>query len=124
MRFDTGNDFTSEDAPFEPATAAPATDPGDESGNIVRQYLQHIGKVPLLKPAQERELCARIEGAEHELAAALLVNGDARRRCTELFEALRAKQVDIDDVMQSRDAGPGCSAPECPRRTVISLSQP
>jgi RNA polymerase primary sigma factor len=106
MRSDTVTDFTSDDAPFAPAPAAPATDAGDESGNIVRQYLKHIGTVPLLKPAQERELCARIEAAEHELAAALLVNGDARRRCTELFEALRAKQVDIDDVMQSRDGRP------------------
>ena len=105
MRSDTGNHFTSEDAPFEPTTA-PATEAGDESGNIVRQYLKHIGTVPLLKPAQERELCARIESAEHELAAALLVNADARRCCTELFEALRAKQVDIDDVMQSRDGRP------------------
>ena len=106
MRPDSGNDFQEGDAPYEPVTP-PAANAGDESGaDIIRQYLQQIGKVPLLKAPQERELCARIESAQHELAAALLVDAGTRRRLTELFDAVRARQMDIDSVMQSRDGRP------------------
>jgi RNA polymerase primary sigma factor len=73
---------------------------------IVRQYLQQIGKVPLLKPAEERELCARIEAAQHELAAALLVDEETRRRVGEALDAVHAKRLAIDEVMQSRDGRP------------------
>ena len=106
MRPDSGNDFPEGYPLYEPVTP-PAANAGDESGaDIIRQYLQQIGKVPLLKPAQERELCARIEAAQHELAAALLVDAETRRRLTELYDAVRARQLDIDDVMQSRDGRP------------------
>jgi RNA polymerase sigma factor (sigma-70 family) len=106
MRPDSGNDFQEGDAPYEPVPP-PAANAGDESGaDIIRQYLQQIGRVPLLKAPQERELCARIEAAQHELAAALLVDAGTRRRLTELFDAVRARQTDIDSVMQSRDGRP------------------
>jgi RNA polymerase primary sigma factor len=106
MRPDSGNDFPDGDPLYEPA-ADPAAAAGDEAGaDIIRQYLQQMGKVPLLKPAQERELCARIEAAQHELAAALLVHRETRQHLGELLDAVQAKTADIEDVMQSREGRP------------------
>ena len=76
------------DVPQVPATVS--HDAGGDS-NSIRQYLQEIGRVPLLKPAEERALCAQIEAAQHGLAAALLVDRDTRRH---LHAALRAARKD------------------------------
>jgi RNA polymerase primary sigma factor len=74
--------------------------------DIVRQYLQQIGKVRLLKPAEERELCARIEAAQHALAAALLANPDTRHQVEALFDAVRAERMDVDELLRSPDGRP------------------
>ena len=74
--------------------------------DIVRHYLQQIGKVPLLKAAEERELCARIEAAQHALAAALVADPETRRQMAELFDAVRSKRVAADELLESRDGRP------------------
>jgi RNA polymerase primary sigma factor len=74
--------------------------------DIVRQYLQQIGKVPLLKPAEERDLCARIEAAQHALAAALLAEPDTRNRLQELFDAVRTRRVPVGELLESPDGRP------------------
>jgi RNA polymerase primary sigma factor len=80
---------------------------GDPDGSdIVRHYLQQIGKVPLLKAAGERQLCAQIEAAQHALAAALLAAPETRRRMDELFDAVRGKRLRVDELLESRDGRP------------------
>lgn len=74
--------------------------------DIVRHYLQQIGKVPLLKAAEERDLCARIEAAQHELAAALLANPETRHRMDELFDAVRRRRVQVDGLLALPDGRP------------------
>jgi len=61
-----------DDQPLPPLPGLPPPEAVADSGSI-RRYLQEIGKVPLLKPAEERSLCARIEAAHQHLAAALQV---------------------------------------------------
>jgi hypothetical protein len=41
--------------------------------------------------------------AQHELAAALLVDGATQHRLSELLDAVLARRANIDEVMQSRD---------------------
>ena len=83
----------------------PAADEADAS-DIVRQYLQQIGRVPLLKPAEERALCARIEEVQHQLAAALLVAPFTRQQLVERFGAAGARPGAIDEFLESRDGRP------------------
>jgi RNA polymerase sigma factor (sigma-70 family) len=81
--------------------------PGDPYGSdIVRRYLQQIGKTALLNPAEERDLCVRIEAAQQELAAALLAGPETRQRMDELFEAVRSKHLPVDELLASRDGRP------------------
>lgn len=77
-----------------------------DSSDIVRHYLQQIGRVPLLKATEERALCARIEEAEHELAAALLVHPASREYLLDLLNAARRHRGEVDALMQSRDGRP------------------
>ena len=74
--------------------------------DIVRHYLQQIGKVPLLKAAEERDLCARIETAQHALAAALLAEPETRHRLEELFDAVRTRRAQVDELLESPDGQP------------------
>ena len=74
--------------------------------DIVRQYLRQIGKVPLLKAADERALCARIEEAQQRLAAALLVAPFSRTGLVELFAAARNDRGALDNLMESPDGRP------------------
>jgi RNA polymerase primary sigma factor len=73
--------------------------------NSVRRYLQQIARVPLLKPAEERALCARIESVHHELAAALLIYPETR---PQLVDAVAAPgdPSRVAEVMESRDGRP------------------
>ncbi len=99
---DRGIESATYDVLHEPVVASLGAEV-HEDPNIIRTYLQQIGKVPLLNPAQERDLCARIEAAQDELAAALLVDGETRRRVEELFDAVRTKRTAIDELMASRE---------------------
>jgi len=76
------------------------------SSDIVRRYLQQIGKTALLKAPEERELCVRIEAAQQELAAALLAGPETRQRMDELFDAVRSKRLPVDELLASRDGRP------------------
>jgi RNA polymerase primary sigma factor len=71
-----------EDAFADDAPEAVALKPGTESGvgDLVRLYLQRIGKIPLLKPAQEGELAQKIAagGPAGERAKAKLTEANLR----------------------------------------------
>jgi RNA polymerase primary sigma factor len=77
-----------------------------DGGDITRRYLQQIGRVPLLNAAAERALCARIEAAQHELAAALLAYPETRHRLEALFESVRRGRLPVNELLQPRDGRP------------------
>src|SRR5688572_13344739 len=88
----------------DPHVGARRKSDGGEAGvNLIRHYLQQIGKVRLLTAADERQLCAQIEAAQHALAAALMVDAGMRRRMDEQFDAVRTRRAAIDEVFESPD---------------------
>ena len=96
-----------DDVQGEPDVTTERTRTDDPFGtDIVRHYLQQIGKVPLLKPAEERALCTRIEAAQHALAAALLAEPDTRHRLEELFDAVRTRRLPVNQLLESPDGQP------------------
>jgi RNA polymerase sigma factor (sigma-70 family) len=76
------------------------------SRDVARDYLQQIGRVPLLKAAEERALCAQIEHAHDALAAALLLDAATRRRLEDLFSAVGDRTADAGELLVSRDGRP------------------
>jgi len=110
MRTDEkGGETLREDEALEPDLFGAANRDAHAEPNgddIIRQYLHQISRIPLLKAAEERELCARIETAQHELTAALLTDADTRLRIAELLDAVMAKQVPLDELLASRDGRP------------------
>ena len=74
--------------------------------DAVRQYLQEIGKVPLLKAAGERALCARIEAARHEVTAVLMADASTRVRLTDLVLGIRQGRVAAGEVLELPDGRP------------------
>ena len=93
-----------EDQQLPPFQALPPRDAGDSDS--IRQYLQEIGKVPLLKPPEERALCARIEAAHQELAAALLVVPDTRLQLRDAMRAIRGDPATVATLLESPDGRP------------------
>jgi RNA polymerase primary sigma factor len=88
-------------------TCAPSPDAGESADrDAIRRYFGQIGSVPLLTRAQEWALCARIEAAQHELAAALLVYPETRRRLADSLSAVRADRSRIDEAMESPEGRP------------------
>jgi RNA polymerase primary sigma factor len=59
--------------------------------------------VRLLTAADERQLCAQIEAAQHALAAALMADAEMRSRIGERFDAVRTRRAAIDEVFESPD---------------------
>jgi len=80
--------------------SATATD-----GDAVRAYLVQIGRVPLLAPSEERELCRHLEVGHASLAAALLAESSSRAVVAELSAAIRRGTASHDDLLQSPEGG-------------------
>ena len=59
------------DEPDEPADLDVPARPGDEDVDLVRTYLNQIGRRPLLTAQQEREIGLRIENARADLLGAI-----------------------------------------------------
>ena len=98
-----------DDQPLPPLQVLAPPDAVADSDSI-RQYLQEIGKVPLLKPAEERALCARIEAAHQHLAAALLAFPDTRLQLQDEMDAVRSDPEKVATVLANPEGGPLSSA--------------
>ena len=111
-----------EDQPFPPFQARPPADAEADSDSI-RRYLQEIGRVPLLKPAEERALCARIEAAHHHLAAALLVFPDTRLRLGDAMHAICRDPAKVATLLESPEGGLLASADVSKAMAAFSVAQ-
>jgi RNA polymerase primary sigma factor len=98
-----------EDQPFPPSQAPPIFDAVGDSDSI-RQYLQEIGKVPLLKAPEERALCARIEAAHQQLTAALMVVPETRFQLRDQLRAIRRDPAMVATLLVNPEGGPLTSA--------------
>jgi RNA polymerase primary sigma factor len=93
-----------EDQQFPSLQPLRSADAGSDLDSI-RQYLQEIARVPLLKPAEERALCARIEAAHHELTAALLVFPATRLQLRDAMRAIGNDPASMATLLESPDGG-------------------
>jgi len=93
-----------EDQPLPPFQAPPPPDAGGDPDSL-RQYLREIGKVPLLKPPEERALCAHIEAAHQQLGAALLVFPDTRLRLRNAINAIRRDPAMVATLLENPEGG-------------------
>jgi len=88
----------------EPDLTVPSRDKAAAAEpDSIRVYFREIGRVPLLKPREELELCRQVESAQHRLAAALLAVPAAASRLSELAAAVRKGTAISDGLLQSPD---------------------
>ncbi len=96
----------------EEAVAAGPTSPEDV--DLVRVYLNHIGRRPLLNKAQEQEIGLRIEQARHELLAAMSGVPAALATILDLAQEVRKGTSPASELILLPDGGeltPGKVAP-------------
>jgi RNA polymerase sigma factor (sigma-70 family) len=72
----------------------------------VRHYFRAIGRVPLLKPQRERELCQQIERAQLALAASLFAVPRASGRIFLLAKVMDHDPVAVNELLQSPEGLP------------------
>src|SRR3990170_4375903 len=70
----------------------------------VSLYLKQIGKVPLLTPHQEVELCRQIEAEQAELRRAVAAVPAAVRRLLELAERVRKREIPPEELILPLEA--------------------
>jgi hypothetical protein len=94
---------------FQQVEPSPSPDVGGDSDSL-RQYLRQIGRVPLLKAAEERALCAQLEAAQQRLSAALLAFPDTRLQLRDAMNAIHGDPATAARLLESPDGRPLGSA--------------
>src|SRR5687768_10219058 len=79
--------------------------PVAEDGDLVRVYLKHIGKRPLLKAKDEQEIGLRIERARGELLAALGTLPCARQSLLDLATKVKNGEAPAAELILLPDGG-------------------
>ena len=79
--------------------------PVSEDGDLVRVYLKHIGKRPLLKAKDEQEIGLRIERARGELLAALGALPCARASMIDLAARVKKGETPAAELILLPDGG-------------------
>jgi RNA polymerase sigma factor (sigma-70 family) len=74
--------------------------------DAVRHYFNQVGRVPLLKPHEERLLCQRIDVARSSVAAALLTVPAAAKQLTEQFRSVREGTTRSERLLLSPEGHP------------------
>lgn len=89
-------------------TASPVTGQTDANvdSDAVRTYFSHIGRIPLLTPSAEAELCERIETAQRALAVALVAWPVGARRMRALAEEVRHGARSAEELFELPDGRP------------------
>jgi RNA polymerase primary sigma factor len=83
----------------------PEIRPVAEDGDLVRVYLKHIGKRPLLKAKDEQEIGLRIEKARGELQAALGAIPVARQALLDLGAKVKSGEAPAAELILLTDGG-------------------
>jgi RNA polymerase primary sigma factor len=96
-------DRVDRDAPDE--DEIPGSRPPQEELDIVRVYLQHIGRRKLLTAAQEREIGRRIEAARSDVMGELVKIPAARRTLLGLTDAVREGAAPAAELILLPDGG-------------------
>ena len=102
MRFDREAEEPLDD---ERVDELPAGRVPQEDVDLVRVYLNHIGKRTLLKAHEEQEIGRRIETARNELLAELATIPSARQTFLSLAEMVRTRQVPAAELILLPDGG-------------------
>ena len=76
-----------------------------EDVDLVRVYLQHIGKRRLLKAHQEREIGERIEAAQRKVVAAMADIPGAVETLVSLADRIRTKGVPANELILLPEGG-------------------
>jgi RNA polymerase primary sigma factor len=76
-----------------------------EDVDLVRVYLQHIGKRRLLKAHQEREIGERIESAQRNVVAALADIPGAVQTLVSLADSIRSRGVPANELILLPEGG-------------------
>jgi RNA polymerase primary sigma factor len=102
MRFDREAEEPMED---EHVDELPAGRMPQEDVDLVRVYLNHIGKRKLLKAHEEQEIGRRIENVRNDLLADLATIPSARQTLLSLAEMVRSGQVPAAELILLPDGG-------------------
>jgi RNA polymerase primary sigma factor len=94
-----------DEADAEPEPVEEEIRPVAEDGDLVRVYLKHIGKRPLLKAKDEQEIGLRIEKARGELLAALGSIPVARQALLDLAAKVKGGQAPAAELILLPDGG-------------------
>ena len=89
----------------EPEVPEEEVRPVAEDGDLVRVYLKHIGKRPLLKAKDEQEIGLRIEKARGELLAALGAIPIARQSVLDLAAKVKTGEAPAAELILLPDGG-------------------
>jgi len=102
MRFDREAEEPEEDEHVE---ELPAGRMPQEDVDLVRVYLNHIGKRKLLKAHEEQEIGRRIETVRNDLLAELATIPSARQTLLSLADMVRGGQVPAAELILLPDGG-------------------
>ena len=102
MRFDREAEEPEEDEHVE---ELPAGRMPQEDVDLVRVYLNHIGKRKLLKAHEEQEIGRRIETVRNDLLAELATIPSARQTLLSLADMVRSGQVPAAELILLPDGG-------------------
>src|SRR4051812_12127864 len=105
QRFDRDDQQVDDEEDGEEAEAIPAGRFPQEDVDLVRVYLNHIGKRKLLKAHEEQEIGRRIESARNELLAELATIPSARQTLLSLAELVRKGEAPAAELILLPDGG-------------------
>src|SRR5262245_38751782 len=94
----------SERSPLDRELSNKAGGDGASADDALTLYLKQMGAIPLLKPAQERELTQRVEIARRRYRHAVFFNWDSIDRVVKLFEQIGDARQALE---RSVDVAPG-----------------
>ena len=102
QRFDMGAEESIED---EAAEELPASRVAQEDVDLVRVYLNHIGKRKLLKAEEEQDVGRRIESARNRLLELLAAIPSARQTLLSLADVVRSGKTPAAELILLPDGG-------------------
>jgi RNA polymerase primary sigma factor len=89
----------------ESVAESDVTERSSEDADLVRLYLKHIGRRPLLKAKDEQEIGLRIENARNAVLAALATIPTARQTVLDLAEQVRTGGAPPAELILLPDGG-------------------